>query len=76
MLERTSDINEEACTCFINWHKVFDHANSAKLLHNPKEHKYRLERKNIDQNIAVHGSKRRSTTAPWRNKKCEDLNRS
>jgi hypothetical protein len=30
--ERTLEIDEELCVCFIDWQKVFDHVNWAKLM--------------------------------------------
>jgi hypothetical protein len=30
--EQTLDIDEDACTCFIDWQKAFDHVNWTKLM--------------------------------------------
>jgi hypothetical protein len=30
--ERTLDIDEELCACFIDWQKAFDHVNWTKLM--------------------------------------------
>jgi hypothetical protein len=67
MSELTSDIDQEACTCFINWQKAFDHANWARLLQILKNvsidwSERRLIRilQYMDQNVGVqlhHGEK-------------------
>jgi hypothetical protein len=35
--ERTSDIDEELCACFIDWQKAFDRVNWSKLMQIIKE---------------------------------------
>ena len=35
--ERTLEMNEELCACFINWQKVFDRVEWSKLMHTLKE---------------------------------------
>jgi hypothetical protein len=34
--ERSLDIEEELCACFIDWQKAFDHVNWIKLMQIPK----------------------------------------
>jgi hypothetical protein len=37
ILEQTLDIDEELCSCFIEWQKAFDHVNWTKLMQILKE---------------------------------------
>ena len=50
ILERTSDIHEELCACFIDWQKAFGIVKCTKLMQNLKE-----TRKKIDHQV-VQGS--------------------
>ena len=54
-LERTLDIDEELCVCFINWQKAFDSVNWTKLMQILNGTGIDRCEKNIYQHI-VHGS--------------------
>ena len=60
MSERISDLEEEACTCFIHWQNTFDHVNWTKSLHILKNISMDWNERNLirilqymDQTVAV-----------------------
>ena len=73
--ERTLEIDEELCICFIDWQKAFDHVNWTKLMQILKRTGIDWrERRLISKLYMDQGVK--STTGQGGDKKCADWKRS
>jgi len=68
--ERTLEINEDLCVCFIDWKQAFDRVNWSKLMQILKRTGIEWRERRLFSNLFM------AQSEPWGDKKCEDWKRS